>query len=149
LYCATHSCLCSAGLELLEFDPLLLDGLDEPELLLLLFEGFEEGLELLELGLFLFEFEFEVEAVLFFFDSEEFDLLEVSAFAVSSFFSSCFTSDSSFFSYSVFAESSDGVKVTVLPSFFVTSRLTLSSFKETSTFLVSAGSTSLNTNVLS
>ena len=48
--------------------------------MLLLFEGFEEGLELLELGLFLFEFEFEVEAVLFFFDSEEFDLLEVSAF---------------------------------------------------------------------
>lgn len=72
-----------------------MDGLDELELLLL-FEGLEEGLELLELELFLFEFEL-VEAVLFFFDSEEFDLLEVSAFAVSSFFSSCFTSDSSFF----------------------------------------------------
>ena len=95
----------------------------------MLFDGLEEGLELLELELFLFEFEL-VEAVLFFFDSEEFDLLEVSAFAVSSFFSSCFTSCSSFFSSSVFAESSDGVKVAVLPSFFVTSRLTLSSFKE-------------------
>ena len=47
-----------------------------PELLPL-FEGLEEGLELLELELFLFELEFEVEAVLFFFDSEEFDLLEV------------------------------------------------------------------------
>ena len=80
--------------------------------MLLLFEGFEEGLELLELELFLFEFEL-VDAVLFFFDSEEFDLLEESAFAVSSFFSSffssCFTSDSSFFSSSVLAESSDGV----------------------------------------
>ena len=114
----------------------------------MLFDGLEEGLELLELELFLFEFEL-VEAVLFFFDSEEFDLLEVSAFAVSSFFSSCFTSDSSFFSSSVFAESSDGVKVAVVPSFFVTSRLTLSSFKETSTFFVSVVSTSLNTNVLS
>ena len=106
------------GLELLEFDPLLLDGLDGLELLLLLFEGLEEGLELLELELFLFELE-PVEAVLFFFDSEVFDLFEVSAFAVSSFFSSffssCFTSDSSFFSSSVFAESSDGVKVAVLP----------------------------------
>ena len=86
MYCATQSCLCSAGLELLEFDPLLFDGLDEPELLPL-FEGLEEGFELLELELFLFEFEL-VEAVLFFFDSEEFDLLEESAFAVSSFFSS-------------------------------------------------------------
>lgn len=126
---------------------MLFDGLDVPELLL--FEGLEEGLELLELELFLFEFEF-VEAVLFFFDSEEFNLLEVSAFAVSSFFSSFFssyfTSCSSFFSSSVFTESSDGVKVAVVPSFFVTSRLTLSSFKETSTFFVS---TSLNTNVLS
>ena len=53
---------------------MLFDGLDELELLL--FEGLEEGLELLELELFLFEFEFEVEAVLFFFDSEVFDLLE-------------------------------------------------------------------------
>lgn len=70
----------------------MLDGLDELELLLLLFEGLEEGLELLELELFLFELEFEVEAVLFFFDSEVFDLFEESAFAVSSFFSSCFTS---------------------------------------------------------
>ena len=92
------------GLELLEFDPLLLDGLDGLELLLLLFEGLEEGLELLELELFLFELEFEVEAVLFFFDSEVFDLFEESAFAVSSFFSSCFTSCSSFFSSSVFAD---------------------------------------------
>ena len=66
-----------------------------PELLPL-FEGLEEGLELLELELFLFELEF-VEAVLFFFDSEVFDLFEESAFAVSSFFSSRFTSDSSFF----------------------------------------------------
>ena len=70
MYCATQLCVCSAGFELLEFGPLLFDGL-------------EEGLELLELELFLFEFEL-VEAVLFFFDSEEFDLLEVSAFAVSS-----------------------------------------------------------------
>ena len=54
-----------------------------PELLPLL-EGLEEGFELLELELFLFEFEFEVEAVLFFFDSEVFDLFEESAFAVSS-----------------------------------------------------------------
>ena len=65
----------------------MLDGLDGLELLLLLFEGFEEGLELLEFELFLFELEFEVEAVLFFFDSEVFDLFEESAFAVSSFFS--------------------------------------------------------------
>ena len=43
----------------------------------MLFDGLEEGLELLELELFLFELEFEVEAVLFFFDSEEFDLLDV------------------------------------------------------------------------
>ena len=50
--------------------------------MLLLFEGFEEGLELLELGLFLFEFEFEVEAVLFFCDSEVFDLFEESALKV-------------------------------------------------------------------
>ena len=57
----------------------------------MLFEGFEEGLELLELELFLFELEFEVEAVLFFFDSEVFDLFEESAFAVSSFFSSFFS----------------------------------------------------------
>ena len=56
---------------------MLFDGLDELELLL--FEGLEEGLELLELELFLFELEFEVEAVLFFFDSEVFDLLEESA----------------------------------------------------------------------
>jgi len=68
--------------------------------------------------LFLFELVFVVEAVLSFFDSEAFDLLEESAFAVSSFFSSCFTSVSSFFSSSVLAESSDGVKVAVLPSFF-------------------------------
>ena len=112
-------CVCSAGFELFEFEPLLFDGFDEPELLPLLFEGLEEGLELLELELFLFEFEFEVEAVLFFFDSEVFDLFEESAFAVSSFFSSCFTSCSSFFSSSVLAESSLGVKVAVLPSFFV------------------------------
>ena len=85
MYCATQLCVCSVGFELLEFEPLLFDGLDELELLLLLFEGLEEGLELLELELFLFELEFEVEAVLFFFDSEESDLLEVSAFAVSSF----------------------------------------------------------------
>ena len=51
---------------------MLFDGLDELELLL--FEGLEEGLELLELELFLFELEFEVEAVLFFFDSEVFDV---------------------------------------------------------------------------
>ena len=76
-----------------------------------LFEGLEE------LVLFLFELVFVVEAVLSFFDSEAFDLLEESAFAVSSFFSSCFTSVSSFFSSSVFAESSDGVKVAVVPSF--------------------------------
>ena len=82
MYCATQSCLCSAGLELLEFDPLLFDGLDELELLLLF-----EGLELLELELFLFELE-PVEAVLSFFDSEELDLFEESAFAVSSFFAS-------------------------------------------------------------
>lgn len=87
MYCATQLCVCSAGFELLEFEPLLFDGLDEPELLLLLFEGLEEGLEegfeLLELELFLFELEFEVEAVLFFFDSEVFDLLEESGFASS------------------------------------------------------------------
>lgn len=65
--------------------------------------------------LFLFELVFVVEAVVSFFDSEVFDLLEESAFEVSSFFSSCFTSVSSFFSSSVFAESSDGVKVAVLP----------------------------------
>lgn len=73
-------CLCSAGFELFEFEPLLFDGFDELELLplfegleegfelfeleplfdgldeleLLLFEGLEEGLELLELELFLF-----------------------------------------------------------------------------------------------
>ena len=100
MYCATQLCVCSAGFELFEFEPLLFDGLDELELLLLLldgfevlelllllFEGLEEGLELLELELFLFELEFEVEAVLFFFDSEVFDLFEESAFAVSSFFS--------------------------------------------------------------
>lgn len=82
MYCATQLCVCSAGFEL--FELLLFDGLDELELLL--FEGLEEGLELLELELFLFELEFEVEAVLFFFDSEVFDLFEESAFAVSSFF---------------------------------------------------------------
>lgn len=87
LYCATQLCVCSAGLELLELE------------------------------LFLFELVFVVEAVLFFFDSEVFDLFEESAFAVSSFFSSCFTSCSSFFSSSVLAESSLGVKVAVLPSF--------------------------------
>ena len=93
---------------------MLFDGLDVPELLLPLFEGLEEPV------LFLFELVFVVEAVLSFFDSEVFDLFEESAFAVSSFFSSCFTSDSSFFSSSVLAESSDGVKVAVLPSFFFT-----------------------------
>ena len=106
LYCATQLCVCSAGFELLEFEPLLFDGFDVPELLLL-FEGLEEGFELLEF-----------EPLLSFFDSEVFDLLEESAFAVSSFFSSffssCFTSVSSFFSSSVFAESSDGVKVAVV-----------------------------------
>lgn len=79
-----------------------------------LFDGFEEGFELLELELFLFELEF-VEAVFFFFDSEEFDLFEESALEVSSFFSSCFTSCSSFFSSSVLAKSSLGVKVAVVP----------------------------------
>lgn len=97
--------VCSAGLELFEFE-------------LLLLEGFEE-----EPVLFLFELEFEVEAVLFFFDSEVFDLFEESALEVSSFFSSCFsscfTSCSSFFSSSVFAESSLDVKVAVLPSFLL------------------------------
>ena len=80
MYWAIQLCVCSAGFEL--FELLLFDGLDVPELLPL-FEGLEEGLELLELELFLFELEF-VEAVLFFFDSEEFDLLEVSAFAAMS-----------------------------------------------------------------
>ena len=59
-------CVCSAGLELFEFE------------LLLLFEGLEE------LVLFLFELVFVVEAVLSFFDSEAFDLLEESAFAAMS-----------------------------------------------------------------
>ena len=80
LYCATQLCVCSAGFEL--FELLLFDGLDELELLL--FEGLEE-LDVL----FLFELVFVVEAVLSFFDSEVFDLLDESAFAVSSFFVDC------------------------------------------------------------
>ena len=53
----------------------MLDGFEVLELLLLLFEGLED-----ELVLFLFELVFVVEAVLSFFDSEVFDLLDESAY---------------------------------------------------------------------
>lgn len=141
-------CVCPAGFELFEFEPLLFDGLDEPELLLLLFEGFWRRFGTARAGLFLFEFEFEVEAVLFFLIQKYSIYLKNRLLLFLLSFLPVLLPAHLFLAFClcrIFRWCQSGGSAI----FFCYIRLALSSFKETSTFLVSSVSTSLKTNVLS